>query len=277
VVGWGGWYRPATMINCLALRGVSKTYSAGIRGCSATVRVLHDLDLDVCAGEIVAVHVMPAAGTTTLLMCAAGLLRPDRGSISWFGSSARRDRSAPQGIAYVSDRPFPYAFLSVQEAVEYAAIARDLPLSDHAARVSEVLTLTNLSAIAHRRVDALDAGQVSRLALANAFLARPRLLLIDDIGSGCDASAARDIITLVRGCAIDGAGVVIAGRLVPWFVANDTAVRQHVPTRCVSLSGGRIEPIDAAPPSPMRNRAAPLAPARVAEWSGSSAAQNEAR
>ena len=271
------WYRLDTMSNCLALRGVSKTFSTGIRGCSATVRVLHDLDLDVCAGEIVAVHAVPAAGTTTLLMCAAGLLRPDRGSISWFGSNARRDRSAPEGIAYVSDRPFPYAFLSVQEAVEYAAIARDLPLSDHAARVNEVLALTNLSAIAHRRVDALDAGQGSRLALAGALLARPRLLLIDDIGSGCDASAARDIVTLVRGCALEGAGVVIAGRLVPWVVANDAAVRHYVATRCVSLSGGRIEAMAVAPPSPMRNRAAPLAPARVAEWGGSSAAQNEAR
>ena len=59
------------MSDCLSLRGVSKSFEAGVRGCSATVRVLRDLDLDVFAGEIVGVHAAPSSGKTTLLMCAA--------------------------------------------------------------------------------------------------------------------------------------------------------------------------------------------------------------
>ena len=265
------------MTDCLALRGISKTYSAGIRGCSATVHVLRDLDLDVASGEIVALQAPPAGGKTTLLLCAAGLLRPDRGSISWFGCSARRDGAVPDGIAYVSDRPFPYAFLSVREAVEYAAIARDLPLSNHAARVSETLEQTNLSAVAHRRVDSLDGAQASRMALATALLVRPRLLVIDDLGSGCDADAARDILALVRGCAAMGAGVLVAGRLVPWLVSDDGLRRAPVDTRLVSLFGGRIESPTIVSAGNTRNRAVAFAPARVAESGRSSAAPNEAR
>ena len=271
------------MTDCLALRGISKTYSAGIRGCSATVDVLREVDLDVSSGEIVALHAPPAGGKTTLLLCAAGLLRPDRGSIAWFGCTARRDGAVPDGIAYVSDRPFPYAFLSVREAVEYAAIARDLPLADHAARVSETLEQTNLSAVAHRRVDSLDSAQASRMALAAALLARPRLLVIDDLGSGCDADAARDILTIVRGCAADtGAGVLIAGRLVPRLAADDGRSRARLDARFVRLVDGRIESPPLVSPSPMRNRVvAMLGPARVAEAgrpsAAPSAAPNEAR
>ena len=264
------------MTACLALRGITKSYTAGIRGCSATVHVLRDLDLDVSAAEIVALHAAPAAGKTTLLLCAAGLLRPDRGSIAWFGCTARRDGAVPDGIAYVSDRPFPYAFLSVREAVEYAAIARDLPLSDHAARVGETLEQASLSAIAHRRVDSLDGTQTARLAMASALLARPRLLVVDDLGSGCDATGARELLALVRGCALAGTGVLMAGRLVPWL-ATDDALRAHVDTRFAVLAGGCIEMLDTVSSSPMRGRTTAVAPARVAEWGRSSAAQNEAR
>ena len=260
-------YRPRTMSDCLALRGVSKSYTAGIRGCSATVRVLRDVDLDVAAGEFVGVHAAPASGKSTLLMCAAGLLRPDRGSVSWFGGVSRRDGTTPSGISYVSDRPFPYAFLSVREAVEYAAIVRDLPLGDHAARVSETLEHTSLSAVSHRRVDALDGAQLSRLALASALLSRPRLLLVDDLGSGCDAGGARDLLVLLRSAAADGAGVLIAGRLVPWLEADEPLHGAHTRTRCVALVDGRIEPTPQLPTVGARPITASLPAARVAEWS----------
>lgn len=267
------------MSDCLALRGVSKSYTAGIRGCSATVRVLRELDLDVATSEIVGIHSAPGSGKTTLLMCAAGLVRPDRGSVSWFGCAARRDGTPPTGIAYASDRPFPYAFLSVREAVEYAAIVRDLPLADHAARVSEALDHTSLAAVAHRRVDALDSAQLSRLALASALLARPRLLLVDDVGSGCDAASARDLLVLLRRTAADGAGVLVAGRLVPWLAADEPAIPPHVRTRFISLVDGRVEPSSGAPTVGGRARTAPLPAARVAEWAPvpPSAGQNEVR
>ena len=271
-------YRRSTMSDCLALRGISKSYSAGIRGCSATVHVLRDLDLDLSCSEIVAVRAAPAAGKTTLLMCAAGLLRPDRGTVSWFAGPPRRDAATPVGIAYVSDRPFPYAFLSVREAVEYAAIVRDLPLADHHSRVSEALELTNLAAVAHRRVDALVGPQLARLALASALLARPRLLVVDDVGSGCDAAAARDLVALLRLSAEGGAGVLVAGRLVPWIAADDGGFRARVATRFVSLVDGHVESHAEAAIGDIRGRNSPVQPARVAEWTPPSGAQqNEAR
>ena len=71
------------------MRGVWKSYDAGVRGCSATVTVLRDVHLDVSPGEMVGITAAPVSGKTTLLMCAAGLLRADRGYITWFGQPPR--------------------------------------------------------------------------------------------------------------------------------------------------------------------------------------------
>src|SRR5512143_3173693 len=95
-----------TMSHCLTMCGVWKSYDAGVRGCSATVSVLRDVGLEVAAGELVGIVAAPASGKTTLLMCAGGMLRPDRGTVSWFGAAQRHDHSArPEGIAFAGDRP----------------------------------------------------------------------------------------------------------------------------------------------------------------------------
>jgi len=253
------------MSDCLSLHGVSKGYHAGVRGCSATVTVLRDVNLTVAAGEIVAISSAPAAGKTTLLMCAAGLMRPDRGVVSWFGAAAGRDGTArPVGIAYAGDRPFPYGFLSVREALEYASIVRDLPLRDSAHRVACALERTRLSGRADRRVDSLTGSDLARLALAGAMLAEPRLLLVDDVACGCDAATAEELARLLQTMAADGAAVVVAGRMSQWFGAA-LAGQRRVPLRFLSLTAGRLDAaIDPLASAPMR-RATSLTHARVAE------------
>ena len=240
------------------MRGVWKAYEAGVRGCSATVSVLRDLHFDVSAGEIVGVVAAAASGKTTLLMCAGGLLRPDRGTVAWFGGPARRDCSSrPDGIAYAGDRPFPYGFLTIREALEYAAIVRDLPARDGADRVARALDHTGLAAFAHRRVDAVDGGALARLALATALLARPRLLLVDDLPPGANADTTAELLAVLRGVASDGAAVVIAGRLVARLAALEL-VNSAVRTRFLTLASGRLESGTERPSVAARRAAAAL-------------------
>jgi len=229
------------MSHCLSMCGVWKSYDAGVRGCSATVTVLRDVHLDVAAGEMVGIAAAPVSGKTTLLMCAAGLLRPDRGYVTWFGGPRRRDGTArPEGIALAGDRPFPYGFLTIREAVEYAGIVRDLPLRDSTQRVTDALDRAGLGAISHRRVDTLEGNALARLAIASALLARPRLVLVDDFAPGCDADTAAQLLAVLRGVARDGAGIVVAGRFATRLsVGADLA---DVCTRCLTLVAGRLEP-----------------------------------
>jgi ABC-type sugar transport system ATPase subunit len=67
----------------LCIEGLHKSYRAGVPGCMARARVLRGVDLRVRTGEIVVVLGAMGAGKSTLLRCAAGLLRPDAGSVTW--------------------------------------------------------------------------------------------------------------------------------------------------------------------------------------------------
>jgi ABC-2 type transport system ATP-binding protein len=217
----------------------------------------------------------PTSGKTTLLMCAAGLLRADRGTVSWFGSAPQRDpRTKPQGIAYAGDRPFPYAFLTARETLEYGAIVRDLPLRDNGRRVSAVLERTGLGAFADRRVDALDGGALARLAIGVALLADPRLLLVDDVPPGCDPASANEVAAILGGVAAEGGAVIVAGRLVS-SLSVVGSFHPSVRVRGCVLAGGRLE---ASPDREQRTVRRAVAPrARVAEVEHRSAPENGAR
>lgn len=83
----------------LSIRGLTKTYQAGLRGCTASVRALDSVHCRIDRGEVVAVVGGPGAGKTTLLLCAAGLLAPDEGSLD---RSCSADGAAPR-LVYFTD------------------------------------------------------------------------------------------------------------------------------------------------------------------------------
>lgn len=258
------------MTDCLSMVGVWKSYAVGVRGCSGTVAVLRDLTLHATLGEIITIAAAPAAGKSTLLMCAAGLLRPDRGTISWFGGAPLRDAIArPYGIAYASDRPFPYGFLTVREALEYAAIVRDLPVRDNGNRVAIAMARTGLDPIAHRRVDELDAAALARLGLASALLSNPRLLLVDDLSPGTDVDTAADVVALLRAVAAEGAAVVVVGRFAARLASSHgTSVRVY------ALVNGRLESVADVGTSGGVRTVSTVPHARVAETRSPSAARD---
>src|SRR5712671_1492007 len=69
----------------LCVRGVSKVYRSGARGRALATPALREIRLDVDRGEIVGLVGRPGAGKSSLLLCLAGLLRADEGTITWFG------------------------------------------------------------------------------------------------------------------------------------------------------------------------------------------------
>jgi len=73
-------------MTALSIVALAKCFQAGIPGCSASASVLSSVTLALWPGEIVALEGARGCGKSTLLRCAAGLLRPDAGSVTWFGS-----------------------------------------------------------------------------------------------------------------------------------------------------------------------------------------------
>lgn len=76
-------------MTALSIVALAKSFHAGIPGCSASASVLSSVTLALWPGEIVALGGARGCGKSTLLRCAAGLLRPDSGSVTWFGSRTK--------------------------------------------------------------------------------------------------------------------------------------------------------------------------------------------
>jgi ABC-type polar amino acid transport system ATPase subunit len=75
-------------IAALEIRGLRKRFTVGYGACLASAEVLRGIDLSVGAGEAVSIVGGEASGKSTLLLCAAGLLRADAGEVSWFGGTS---------------------------------------------------------------------------------------------------------------------------------------------------------------------------------------------
>ena len=196
------------MVTALSLRDVHRSYRAGVAGCSATVQALRGVDLAVDPGEIVAIVGERGAGKTTLLQCAAGQLRPDRGTVSWFGVSGDAARRPP-GVVYVPEKAVYYSSLTVREALEYYATVTEVATTHRSTHVSDVLRRCALASDTDRRIQTLTDAQLRRLGLAQALLASPRLLLVD---GGSERGRLSDNAGMLTDLATQGVGVVVAAR-----------------------------------------------------------------
>ncbi|HKS05666.1 MAG TPA: ATP-binding cassette domain-containing protein [Gemmatimonadaceae bacterium] len=214
----------------LSISHLSKSYRAGVLGCTATVDVLRGLSLELPAGQLVTVEGARGAGKTTLLLCAAGMLRPDEGIVEW-PSLPKRNMRPPSGIAYAADRAPMYGFLTIRESLAYAATVRELHEPGAARDTDELLDVAWLRDLADTRVGLLSATERARLIIALALVQSPRLLLIDDLCGSCDAVGRAEFVKCVARVASNGAAVLWAGRAIG--VVSDA-------TRAYVMTGGKL-------------------------------------
>lgn len=218
------------MTAVLSAAGVAKRYRAGVAQWGASIEALRGMDLEAAQGELVGLLGPNGAGKSTFLLCAAGLLRPDSGVLSWFGSS-RSPFGRPPGVAYVPERSLYPRFLSVSEALEFYATLHELSGAERANRVRGALDRVGLSEHAAKRVAHLSRGMVQRLGVAQAIIGRPRLLLLDETLSGLDPIGAREMRELLRGLRDEGVTIILS--------SHDMLSLEHLASRIVVMKDGR--------------------------------------
>jgi heme ABC exporter ATP-binding subunit CcmA len=168
---------PASPSATLRLRGVGKAFAGR--------HVLRDVNLDVRAGEAVAVQGSNGSGKSTLLRIAAALSPPDAGDVEVQGSPVGRDDvAARRAIAYVGQEPALYDELTPAEHVRLWARLRGAAAT---VDVDAVLADAGLAPASHRACGQLSRGQRQRLALALALLGDPRVLVLDEPFTALDA------------------------------------------------------------------------------------------
>src|SRR5215831_14774891 len=155
----------------------------GLRKTFGNHRVLDGLDLDVRAGEAVAVLGANGAGKTTLLKVLATLARPTRGTVIVAGHDCAKD---PE-LVLVAHSSYVYEDLTAAENLAFWTTLAGLTPS--AAERASALATVELERAAGERVRTFSAGMKRRLSLARFVLARPRVLLLDEPFTGLDQRA----------------------------------------------------------------------------------------
>ena len=209
----------------LAIAGLVRRYGARV--------AVDGVSLAVAAGEIVGFLGVNGAGKSTTLRCAAGLLRPDAGTIRVAGADlAREGRVARARLGFVPERPFLYDRLSAREFLGFVAALYDVGADAARARGEALLARFELAAAADETVEGYSQGMRQKLAIAAAMLPAPPLLLLDEPLGGLDPPAARALKQLLRAHADAGGGVLVSTHLLD--------VAERLCDRVVMLHRGRV-------------------------------------
>jgi ABC-type multidrug transport system ATPase subunit len=185
------------------------TYTIPVDG--EEVDLLRDVGFTVSPGSFVAIVGPSGCGKTTLLKTIAGFQEQSSGDIVWKGRSLVNEEDfAPTEIGYVPQFSIAYDLLTVEESVLSAVQLRvKISRSETTERTESILKKTGLELLRDQRVGVLSGGQKRRLGLAMELASNPELLLCDEVTSGLDANAERDIVQLMHAISRDDNRIVL--------------------------------------------------------------------
>src|ERR1700689_4891700 len=209
----------------VTVRGLCKAYGKRV--------VVHDLDLDIRAGEIVGLAGANGAGKTTTVECIQGLRQPDAGVLRVLGydPATQGGQLRPLIGSQLQDSALPDR-IRVAEAVELFATPR-------ARDAAELLGQFGLAERRRSAFSSLSGGERQRLFLVLALLNRPRLVILDELTQGLDPAACRNVWAAIRQLHQDGTTVLL--------VTHEMAEAEALCDRIIVLRAGRV--LDAGPPA----------------------------
>ena len=171
--------------------------AAGLTKRYGGVAALDGLDLQLESGRIYALLGDPGSGRTTLLRCAAGLVKPDSGEIEILGETGEGLYAARHKVGMLIDSPALYRDLSIRMNLKLQGrILGDLP-KGRIGKLMKALAITPRDT-GNRTVGGCPAGLKMNCAIAMAMLPFPSLLLLDEVFGGLDTDDSalfRDLVT----------------------------------------------------------------------------------
>jgi ABC-type multidrug transport system ATPase subunit len=210
----------------LSAHGLGRTYDGYI--------ALGSFDLEVAAGELVALIGPNGAGKTTFLNLAAGLLDPTSGGVEIDGF-VPGSIEARRALSYLPDTPVFYEDLSVVEHLEYVAALHEA--ADPAARIEELIDRLGLDGWEDALGSELSKGMKQKASIALALVRPFKVLLADEPLDGLDPPSREVLFAMLAETKASGAAIVVSTHRPDVIAAAD---------RCVAIRDGRLA-YDGAP------------------------------
>jgi putative ABC transport system ATP-binding protein len=217
----------------VAARGLSKTFGQG----ATATPVLHDIDLEVRAGELTLIMGPSGSGKTTLVSLLAGLLAPSAGGVTLCGTpldglpQAKLAALRRAHLGFVFQTPNLFAALTALDNVAEILALAGRPLGPARQRATEALTRVGLGQRLHHRPDQLSGGQKQRVAIARALAPEPALVIADEPTAALDKGTGRAVLAHLRRHVAARSGVLVVTHDPRWEEFAD---------RVVELEDGRV-------------------------------------
>lgn len=204
----------------IEVTGLTKSYGSR--------QVLQGIDLSVEAGEIVGILGPNGAGKTTTVECIGGLRTPDAGQISVAGIDPRSaDPRLRQLLGMQLQQCRLPAKITTAEAIDLFAAFYPNPRP-----TTELLERFGLAVHRDQRFEKLSGGQQQRLSVALALVGRPQVAILDELTTGLDPAARREIWRYLEGLAAEGTTILL--------VTHSMEEAQELCDRIYIIDAGRV-------------------------------------
>ena len=205
-----------------------------------SLAVCDHLNLDIPSGELVALLGPSGSGKTTLLRMIAGLETPDSGAVLFHGEDATFADVRQRNVGFVFQHYALFGHMSIFENIAFGLRVRPRATrpSEEAIRrkVTDLLKLVQLDALAGRYPHQLSGGQRQRVALARALAVEPKVLLLDEPFGALDAKVRKELRRWLRRLHDEM-------HVTSVFVTHDQEEAMEVADRIVVMNEGRIEQV----------------------------------
>jgi ABC-2 type transport system ATP-binding protein len=175
----------------IRVSGLTKRYGAHV--------AVDDVSFEVARGEVVGFLGPNGAGKSTTLRIVAGFLGPSAGTVTVGGHDVVTDSfEARRSIGYMPESVPLHPEMRVVEYLRFRAELKRVPRAARSAYVEDAMSKTACLDVAHKRIGHLSKGYRQRVGLADAIVARPPIVVLDEPTAGLDPNQIRDVRQLVR-------------------------------------------------------------------------------